>query len=208
MSNVYTRRSTGMAFLGLFALGMIGVLSLPLSLVPILEQQLAQAGAVVPSRDALTVTTIVQPTLLLTLGVALGCIFAPRVGLVSLLERSRPLSRLLRCASIALACGLTLAILFTVADVFLFRDYLDESTVSALEQGGIASTLAAMLYGGVTEEIITRWGLVSLFAWLGWRVFQRTRPHASDAVFLAAILLAALAFALGHVPAAMKMAAM
>jgi hypothetical protein len=207
MSPLYTRRSTGTAFLGLFALGMIGVLSLPLSLVPILERQVAHTGAAAASRNALALMTVVQPTLLLTLGVALGCIFAPRVGLVSLLERSRPLSRLRRCASIAIACGFTLAIVFTLADVFFFRNQLDESTVAALEQGGLESTLTAILYGGITEEIITRWGLVSFFAWLGWRVFQPKRTHVSDSIFVTAIVLAALVFALAQLPVTMKIAA-
>lgn len=191
--------------MGLFALGMIGVLSLPLSLVPLLEHELAQAGTAIPSRNVLVVMTLIQPTLLLALGIAIGCTLAPRLELVSLLDRTRPLNRLRRCAPMAIAWGLTLAALFTVADVFFFRVHLDESTVSILEQGGIASTLAAMLYGGITEEIITRWGLMSLFAWLGWRIFQRNRDRPPDSVFYAAIVLAAICFAVAHLPAAMKM---
>jgi hypothetical protein len=99
---------------------------------------------------------------------------------------------------------LALAILFTVADVFIFRAYFDDATVGLLQPGGIASVLSAILYGGITEEIITRWGVISLFAWLGWHAFQRNRDRPSAAVFYMAIVLAAFVFALAHLPAAMK----
>lgn len=207
MSSLHAARSTVSTFLGLLALGMIGVLSLPLSLVPVLEQQLVNAGAGVPSRNVLALMTMWQPALMLLLGAGLGSIFAARGGFVSLLQRSRPLSRLRRCASIAIACGFTLAILFTLADVFFFRNHLDESSIAALEQGGIESTLTAVLYGGLTEEIIARWGLLSLFAWLGWRIFEPGRTRPSHTVVFAAVVLAAIAFATAHLPTAIKIAA-
>jgi membrane protease YdiL (CAAX protease family) len=145
--------------------------------------------------------SLAQPTLLLVLSAAVGCVFAPRMGLRSLLERSRPLTRLKRRAAVAIACGFTLAIVFTAADVFVFRPYLDSAARSALTPRGIASVLSALLYGGITEEIITRWGLLSLFAWLAWRVFERDRERASARVFYTAILLSAVLFALAHLPA-------
>jgi CAAX prenyl protease-like protein len=57
-----------------------------------------------------------------------------------------------------------------------------------------------LLYGGLTEEVLLRWGVMSLLAWLGWRLAGRPasiRPW----VYVAAILLAALLFAAGHLPA-------
>jgi Type II CAAX prenyl endopeptidase Rce1-like len=191
-------------FLGLVALGMIGVLSLALVLAPQLEQQLVHGGAGVPNRTAVILMSLAQPTLLLALGAAIGCVFAPRMGLRSLLERSRPLTRLKRTAAVAIACGLTLAIVFTAADAFVFRSHLDNATVSALTPRAIESVVSAVLYGGLTEEIITRWGLLSLFAWLGWRVFERNRERASARVFYTAIVLSAVLFALAHLPAAAR----
>ena len=58
---------------------------------------------------------------------------------------------------------------------------------------------------GVSPRNHRALGLVSLFAWLGWRVFQRDRARASPVVFVIAIILAALLFAAGHLPAAMAL---
>lgn len=64
--------------------------------------------------------------------------------------------------------------------------------------------LVRVLYGGVTEEILLRWGVMSALAWAGWRVLQRGRGdgllHASTAWL--AIGASALLFAAGHLPAA------
>ncbi len=50
-----------------------------------------------------------------------------------------------------------------------------------------------LLYGGISEEIITRWGLVSLVAW------ALAAGRVPEPVSVA-IVLAALIFALGHLP--------
>ena len=32
-----------------------------------------------------------------------------------------------------------------------------------------------LLYGGITEELMVRWGVMTLLLWLGWRLLQRGR---------------------------------
>ena len=59
--------------------------------------------------------------------------------------------------------------------------------------------LTKLLYGGITEELLTRWGLVSLFAWLGWRLSGRP-DGLKNSIFWIAIAGSALLFALGHLP--------
>lgn len=62
--------------------------------------------------------------------------------------------------------------------------------------------LARVLYGGVTEELLMRWGAMTFFAWLFGRVFQRGTAAAGAGVMVAAIAVAALGFGIGHLPAA------
>lgn len=59
--------------------------------------------------------------------------------------------------------------------------------------------LLASFYGGIVEEVLCRLFLVSLLVWLGARVLHSTAPGAS--VYWAAIMLAALIFGAGHLPA-------
>ena len=53
-----------------------------------------------------------------------------------------------------------------------------------------------LTYGGIAEEVIARWGLMSAFVWLGMLVAGAPTP----AVVWIAILLSGVLFGLGHAP--------
>lgn len=60
--------------------------------------------------------------------------------------------------------------------------------------------IARVLYGGITEEILVRWGLMTVIAWLGWRILQDgTGPPSTLAIWLS-ILISSLAFGALHLP--------
>jgi hypothetical protein len=57
-----------------------------------------------------------------------------------------------------------------------------------------------LLYGGLTEEVMFRWGVMSLVAWALWRLAGR--PQTIPAWLMpTAIVLSALAFGAAHLPA-------
>jgi hypothetical protein len=66
--------------------------------------------------------------------------------------------------------------------------------------------LVKLLYGGITEELLVRWGLMTLLLWLAWRLGQRGRSRPGRAMVVGAIVVSAIIFALGHLPAAHAMA--
>ncbi|PLS80150.1 MAG: hypothetical protein CYG59_09460 [Chloroflexi bacterium] len=59
-----------------------------------------------------------------------------------------------------------------------------------------------MLYGGITEELLLRWGLMSALAWLMWRVLQKKRNQPRPAIVWTANIASAGLFGVGHIPAA------
>lgn len=61
--------------------------------------------------------------------------------------------------------------------------------------------MASVLYGGIVEEIMMRLFLMSLLAWLGWKILFRRHEKPPVAVIAAANVIAALLFAAGHLPA-------
>ena len=65
--------------------------------------------------------------------------------------------------------------------------------------------LAAMLYGGVIEEVMLRLFMMSLIAFLLHKIFGRKRKNPATAVLVAANIVAALLFAAGHLPATLLM---
>jgi hypothetical protein len=56
-----------------------------------------------------------------------------------------------------------------------------------------------VLYGGIAEEVMLRWGLMTLLAWVLWRLRRHPEPLPNWAYWTAA-LVAALVFAIGHLP--------
>lgn len=61
--------------------------------------------------------------------------------------------------------------------------------------------LAAVLYGGVIEEVMLRLFMMSLVAFLLHKLFGRKREKPSTSILVAANVIAALLFAAGHLPA-------
>ena len=57
-------------------------------------------------------------------------------------------------------------------------------------------------YGGIDEEILSRLFLLTLFAWLGTRVFQKQKAGLSPLTFWIANITVAVLFGLGHLPGA------
>ena len=85
----------------------------------------------------------------------------------------------------------------------LFRFFLPLDTVNRIDKlGQLLPLPTRVLYGGIIEELLLRWGFMTLLVWLGWRLLQRNRPKPSSACFIGAILFSSVVFAAGHLPLA------
>lgn len=62
-----------------------------------------------------------------------------------------------------------------------------------------------MLYGGITEELLLRWGLMTALVWLAWRFLKHRRGAVRSACVWLAIAASAFIFGLGHLPLASAM---
>ena len=65
---------------------------------------------------------------------------------------------------------------------------------------------ARMIYGGITEELLLRWGLMTAVAWLAWRLFQSRRGAVRPVLMWLAIAASAVLFGAGHLPVAFFLA--
>ena len=59
----------------------------------------------------------------------------------------------------------------------------------------------AVLYGGITEEVLVRWGVMGFIAYLFIRIFKRANTSRNGDLIVWANILAAMVFAVGHFPA-------
>jgi membrane protease YdiL (CAAX protease family) len=179
------------------------------AVLPYLRQLTPQAfEKIALSFPMLAVLQGVQALVLLGLLSLLGLRMGHRVGLGSpllqaWLQRRDPPGRALLRPWQAIALGVLAAVAILAASVVL-----DPSLPAPLHPParGYAATsalygLLASFYGGIAEELQLRLFLMTLLVWL-FSAFGRRTPRA--AVFWIAIVVAALAFGAGHLPAADK----
>jgi len=90
-------------------------------------------------------------------------------------------------------------------DLFYFKNHIPQ--VAAMYQGkpSFAYWMASVLYGGVIEELLLRLFMMSLIAFLAWKLFFRGAATPPTGVIIAANIVAALLFAAGHLPSTMQM---
>lgn len=187
---------------GLYLIGaaLVGVLSL--LLVPF--------ETIVPDSGfpplAIRALSIIQPAVLTIVFVLLGNVLALRVGLDAPLVRAWAAGRsgasvLRRQVGPAVIVAVAVAIILTAYSLVVVPRMIDQPGSDAFARLVAAGPPLAtkLLYGGITEELLTRWGLMSLFAWIGWRLAGKP-PEAPAWIFWAAILLSAVLFAAGHLP--------
>jgi membrane protease YdiL (CAAX protease family) len=195
----------GKVSLVLFGMGMIGVLSL----IPAIRSQLDQLPAEFAEMPPalVTVISLLNPAILLAVAVAVGTLVAHRVGLRSLVaEKVRgggaiwPQMR--PYLVMAIVAGLVFLGVTAVLDAVMnpFAG-LEDEVGSVTGDSPVVALVVGVLYGGIVEELMLRWGFMSLLVWIGWRVVQRGQGRPSTALAWGAIVLAALLFGLGHLPA-------
>jgi membrane protease YdiL (CAAX protease family) len=196
-------------FTPLLGLGLIGTTGL----VPVLIQQFATLPANVSlSPPALIAVALAQTAVLVAGATALGAALAPRLGLRShLAERGvggpNVLPALASEAPLAVGLGLVSAALIVGLDLAV-RPLMPQEFLAAVQASGsgFATLISGLLYGGIAEELLLRWGVMSLFTWVGWRIGQRGVGQPATVVVWLAILGAALIFGLAHLPAAATLA--
>ncbi|MFC4175512.1 type II CAAX prenyl endopeptidase Rce1 family protein [Microvirga sp. GCM10011540] len=190
-------------FLVLSGLGLLGILSLVPTLGPTIAQIQHLPEAPPLSEAALAAILLVQPTLLLLAAVAVGVGLSERAGLVSLVQRRCRGQAVPETAAggwlTALLLGALAGTVAAAVDLVLRQLHLASfAGIPRLDDAPVAGKIMALLYGGITEELMTRFGLMTLFLWIGTRLLRGKRPLW---LVWAAIALASLLFAAGHLPA-------
>jgi hypothetical protein len=159
-------------------------------------------GRALPPRPVLILASTVQTLVIIAIPAAVGTALAPTVGLhapaFEALKGGQPLWPAIQPQLFpSLVVGVAGGLVFVAAYYGLFRPRLDAHTVQAWEglRDGIG-IWGRVLYGGIAEEVLARWGLMTLFAWLGALVVGGPTP----AVMWTAIVIAGVLFGLGHAP--------
>ena len=207
-SRLSARRAGLRGFFALFGAGVVGVIAAVPVIVPLIEDVLAGLPEVPEMPFAGVVAlALVNPLLLLAVATLVGVLVAPRIGLRSgIAERAAGarlgVGQILRWWPLAVLVGSGVGIALVVLDA-LSQPLLGPAAgdLALLDGRTLSVTVAGIFYGGITEEIMLRWGLMALLAWGAWRVAGRGSPRPSPALMWGAIVVSAVAFGLLHLPA-------
>lgn len=158
----------------------------------VLHQAVEQLG----SETALLLITVIQAVLFALVCGFFGYILSDRIGLM------RPFRFAKKPLCMTLAASLIGGVLFSL-DAWTFGRWIPEIGASYAAAGTFdADTwIASILYGGIIEEVMMRLFLMSLIAFLVWKIFLKKRETVPTGVLIAANIVAALLFAAGHIPA-------
>lgn len=205
----------------LFGLGLLGVCAL----VATTYVQYRGRANLPFSPTVLALLSALVPTILLAVAVLVGTVLAPRVGFRShvadrVATGSPVLPKLAAEWRVAAAVGGGLGAVVILLDVGFQSVFGAVTTTSTVSTESALLALAGsiplrVLYGGITEELLLRWGFMSLVVWLLWKasglVRRRraasgdgasapTAPAPTSTVVWAGIVLAAVVFGAGHLP--------
>lgn len=209
MSPLANGPSFGKRFGSAFLLGIPGVAALVAFIYLTTPPSAVPPGLSLPQ---LALLSAANPLLLLGVACLLGAYAAPRVGLQSyLIERVgtddgvwlRFRNQVGLAAGVGVLGGVLIVVLDAVLRPFVAQD-LPPSAIGA-PRPTVVDVLAyapvRFLYGGITEELMLRFGLMSVLAFVGWRVTGRRSDGPGPTLMWAAIVVSALLFGLGHLPA-------
>jgi len=153
------------------------------------------------------ILAVIQPAVLTTLAVLVGVWLSPKVGLhapaAEAIAERKPFLPALRPQFIpgivvGLLCGVAI-----IACWMLVKPYLTADFIARIEAfNAMLPPITRFLYGGFTEEILLRWGVMTFFVWALWRVLGRRENAPRSAWFVIAICASALLFGIGHLPIA------
>ncbi len=183
----------------LLLLGFIGVASLLATEIPMspeIEELMKSSNL---SIMQIKLLSLVNPSLLLLISVAVGVSVYQQAGLrASILEKVAGFRNItidgkgiiIHGVLFGVLAGAAMAIISLVSVPHLVSKHPE------LAESPDTSFVTAILYGGITEEILLRFGLMSFVSWLCYELFKATASW----VYWLAIVLSSLVFGLGHLP--------
>jgi membrane protease YdiL (CAAX protease family) len=184
--------------LTLFALGFPGVLTVLTIQLPegAMPDEFAEFSPIV-----IKLLTLLNPTIFLLVAVLVGTLLFDKVNFTvpvisSLLkierERIQPIfiQQLKYGVSLGLLSGIGIVI-----TAFVFEK-LTPHEFEALESGMKLTLWALFLYGGITEELLLRFGFMTLLVWVMFKITKKL----NNPIYWIAIILSTLLFAVGHFP--------
>lgn len=187
--------------LSIFVLGLTGVFSL--LTIPIPTESLPPEILARFSERTLRWLSLLNPLILLVIAVVLGTLLYDKVKLgVPSIERALKGERFGHILLTQLKYGFIGGLVAGVLIILMEQAFLSliAEEMEAIENQIQVTPLLRFLYGGITEEILLRFGFMTVLAWGLFKIFKRLNGF----VYWIAILLSSILFGVGHLPVAFQ----
>jgi len=194
-------------FVILLIAGFAGILSsLLIDLTELLAIMPVTEDARMPfSPPILKLLSLIQPTVLLSVAVFVGIALAPKVGLFApAFEAWARRDNFVTALKPQIIPGLiggavgggAIILSWVLAKPILPAEFV----VKAVQMNRLLPIPTRLLYGGITEELLLRWGVMTFLVWAAWRLFQKRRGQPRGVYFVSAIVISSVIFGIGHLP--------
>lgn len=160
---------------------------------------LEQVGSV----QNLAIISMVQSVMYAFVCALVGYLLADKVGLVKSFRIKRGI--LLKSLLITFICGIAFSL-----DYWVFGNMIPEVAAvyeSRITISNLDNWISSVFYGGIVEELLLRFFLMSLVSLLFWKCFGKKygKEEIPQSIFVSANILCALLFAAGHIPTTISM---
>ena len=183
--------------LALFLVGLLGILTMLTVTIPLDTFPKEVLEKISP--QTLKYLVLINPTILLLIAVVVGTILYDKVGLSvptisSILKIEDPKIKFIDQIKFGILFGLVTGILTTTIGL-IFKSSIPQEFIE-LGNKIKPTTLAKFGYGGLTEELLMRFGFMTLVVWIIFKVSKKL----NDTTYWIGIILASILFGVGHFP--------
>ena len=153
---------------------------------------------------------LIQPTIIVAAAAVVGVLLAEKVSLSApafeAFARRDSITTALRPQVVPGLVGGLIGAIAVLSSWIVSRAALPQDFVAHAEQfNRLLPIPTRLLYGGITEEVLMRWGLLTFLVWACWRLFQHGQGRPKSGYLVAAILVSSIVFGLGHLPIALAL---
>lgn len=205
MTNVL-KRINWKVFVILLAAGLVGVVvSIPYTVHLLGSGIMRDAPAPEIPLALIVLLAIVQNGILLSVMILVGMILSERIGLGMPLVRAwAGGERTVNPRAVVLPgilVGAVVGVVLVMIEALFFLKRLPAVMLPIFDIPLWKRLLAGVFYGGITEELLMRLFLLSLVGWLLSKWWKTPEGMPASGAFWIAIVLVAILFGLGHLPA-------
>jgi membrane protease YdiL (CAAX protease family) len=183
--------------LALFVIGLAGILSMLTVTIPFDSFPKEILEKIPP--ETLKFIVLINPTIFLMIAVIVGTILYDKVGLTvpsisSVLKMEEAKTKFMDQLKFGALLGLLVGILTTLVGL-IFKSSIPQEFIEVGNKLKI-TILARFAYGGLTEEILMRFGFMTLVVWIVFKIIKKL----DNSTYWIGIILASILFAVGHFP--------